>query len=182
MGRPAVFLDRDGTVLKEKHYLKRATDVELEDGAAEGLALLRKAGYALVIISNQSGLARGFISHVDMEEANAAMALKLERAGVNLSGIFVCPHAPEDKCACRKPSPTLVHEAARKTGLNLKKSYFIGDKMEDVQTGVNAGVTPILVLTGYGKEASRRVPAGFVRAENLRAAAELIARRREEPR
>lgn len=163
----AVFLDRDGTILKEKHYLKRPQDVELEEGAAEGLARLQKAGYALVVISNQSGIGRGWMTVEMLNLVNAAMVRLLEAAGVRLNGIFTCTHAPADHCECRKPSPELVYEALWHLHLTLEQSYFIGDKVEDIQTGVNADVTPILVLTGYGKESNTKVPKGFMRAANL---------------
>ncbi|MDQ7052015.1 MAG: HAD family hydrolase [candidate division KSB1 bacterium] len=175
-----VLLDRDGTVIKEKVYLADPDGVELVSGAIDGLKRLQEAGAVLVIISNQSGVGRGYFSEQDVEAVNGRMVEMLEKAGVRIHGVYYCPHAPEDGCDCRKPEIGLLKQAERDTGLPLSSAFMIGDKAVDVEAGQRAGCRTILVLTGYGKEMRDRCDPDFV-AEDLRAAAEWIVAQRPLP-
>lgn len=152
MSAQAVFLDRDGTLMEEVDYCRDPEKVRLLPGVEEGLRRLRAAGFRLVIITNQSGIGRGWIAP---EEYAAVQARLLELLGPGLvEATYFCPDAPGTASARRKPSPAMVLEAARDLGLDLAGSWFIGDKAIDVQCGRNAGVRAILVQTGYGARES----------------------------
>lgn len=138
---PAIFLDRDGTLIHDSGYLADPEGVRLLPGVREGLALLD--GYALVIASNQSGLGRGLFSLGDLENVHRRTIELLE--GVRFSGAFYCPHAPDDVCACRKPKPGLLLEARDRLNLDLARSFMIGDRQTDVAAGLAAGCRPVLL-------------------------------------
>ncbi len=163
---PAVFLDRDGTLMEEVHYCRDPAEVRLLPGVIEGLQKLRTAGFRNVIITNQSGIGRGRIAP---EEYEAVQARLLELIGPRLiDATYFCPDAPGAESARRKPSPAMVLEAARDLGLDLARSWFIGDKAIDVQCGRAASVRAILVQTGYGttqsSEDATHVAADFAAA------------------
>ena len=173
--RPAILLDRDGTVIVEKSYLADPAGVELAPGAGAGLRRLAAAGFTLVVVSNQSGIARGFMTDADVAAVNARTAELLRAEGVEIAGWYHCPHGPEASCACRKPAPGLAHQAARDLGLDLRRSVVIGDKPSDIGLGDAVGAGGVLVLTGHGVEArtwaiDNRVPI----APDFAAAAALI--------
>jgi D-glycero-D-manno-heptose 1,7-bisphosphate phosphatase len=175
--RPAVFLDRDGTLVVERGYLAHADDLELLPGVPAALRSLKAAGYALVVVSNQSGVGRGLFPRSRVYEAMARLRLALRDHGVELDAIYFCPHRPDAGCACRKPGIELVQSAAANQRLDLEASVMIGDKLLDVATGQHAGARGILVRTGYGRDEERRVggdelprPPSFV-ADDLAAAA-----------
>lgn len=150
---PAVFLDRDGTLMEEAHYCGDPARVRLIAGVPKALRALRDAGYRLVIITNQSGIGRGYYSQADYEAVQARL---FELLGPDLiEATYFCPTAPDAESPRRKPAPAMIFEAQRELGLDLARSWFIGDKAVDVQCGRAAGVPAILVLTGYGKEADR---------------------------
>jgi D-glycero-D-manno-heptose 1,7-bisphosphate phosphatase len=165
-GQPAVFLDRDGTLMEEVEYCNDPQKVRLFPGVREALAKLKAAGYKNVIITNQSGIARGLIAP-EQYEAVHAMLLNLLGDG-NIEAAYFCPDFSER----RKPSPAMVHEAARDLDLDLARSFFIGDKSSDIECGRNAGVRTILVQTGYGKAQANCEP-DFI-AQNFAAAADHI--------
>lgn len=145
---PAMFLDRDGTLMEEADYCSDPAKVRLIPGVIEALGALKKAGFRLVIITNQSGIGRGYYSVADYEAVQRRL---LELLGEGLiDATYFCPEAPEAKSPRRKPSPAMVCEAARDLGLDLARSWFIGDKAIDVQCGHAAGTRAILVLTGHG--------------------------------
>lgn len=138
---PAVFLDRDGTIIRDRDYLADPRGVELLPGAAGGLRALADAGFVLVVVSNQSGVARGFFPESAVAAVNEALAAALARgAGVTIAGWYVCPHGPESRCDCRKPAPGLLLRAARELGLDLARSFAVGDRDRDVEAGRAAGV------------------------------------------
>lgn len=167
---PAVFIDRDGTLMEEAHYCGDPALVKIIPGVPEGLRALKNAGYRLVIITNQSGIGRGYYSHDDY---HAVQARLFELMGSDLvEATYFCPEPPEANSPRRKPSPAMVHEAAGELGLDLARSWFIGDKTVDVQCGLAAGVRPILVETGYGKKADA-TGAEFV-AKDFATAADYI--------
>jgi D-glycero-D-manno-heptose 1,7-bisphosphate phosphatase len=151
-GRPAVLLDRDGTIIVERSYLSDPAQVLLEEGAAEGLRRLAKAGWLLVVLTNQSGIGRGYFDRAAAEEVNARVAALLAVEGVPIAGWYLCPHGPDEACNCRKPRPGLARQAADELGLDLTRSWMIGDKRSDVELARRIGARPILVTTGHGRD------------------------------
>jgi D-glycero-D-manno-heptose 1,7-bisphosphate phosphatase len=145
---PAVFLDRDGTLMEEAHYCSHPDQVRIIPGVPEALRALQAAGYRLVIITNQSGIGRGYYTLADYELVQAHF-LGLLGEGL-IEATYYCPEAPEKASPRRKPATGMVVEAQRDLGIDLARSWFVGDKAVDVQCGRNAGVRPILVLTGHG--------------------------------
>ncbi|MFE7076402.1 D-glycero-alpha-D-manno-heptose-1,7-bisphosphate 7-phosphatase [Streptomyces sp. NPDC057620] len=145
-GRPAVFLDRDGTVTEPRHYPRSPSDLVLQTGVADALRELQHLGAALVLVTNQSGLARGYFTWNDLESIHAHLGDLLGASGVRLDGIYVCPHHPEGTvtglavhCKCRKPNAGLLMRAADELGLDLKRSWMVGDFASDVLAGHRAG-------------------------------------------
>jgi D-glycero-D-manno-heptose 1,7-bisphosphate phosphatase len=151
MPKPAIFLDRDGTLIEERHYLSEPSQVALFPGTVEALRQLARAGYALIIVTNQSGIGRGLFTEDQLRDVHRHLAETLAAAGIRLDGIYHCPHAPAEPCDCRKPEPGLVHRACAELDLDPSQSFVIGDKPADVALGVRVGARPILVLTGYGE-------------------------------
>ncbi|HUE85989.1 MAG TPA: HAD family hydrolase [Vicinamibacterales bacterium] len=165
--RPAVFLDRDGTLNVDVGYLHALDDLELFPWTTDALRLLKRAGYLLVVISNQSGIALGFIDDGFVERAHQEIQRRLQRAGIALDGFYYCPHHPaalraelRRDCDCRKPRPGMIQQAARELDIDLSQSWTIGDKWIDVQVGHTAGTKSILVRTGWGRHAEARRPEG----------------------
>jgi histidinol-phosphate phosphatase family protein len=154
--RPAVFLDRDGTLIRETGYLSDPDAVELLPGVARALRNLMEAGYPLIVVSNQSGIGRGMFPASRVHAVMARLREKLREHGVELTAIRFCPHRPEDGCACRKPRPGLLELAAEDLDLSLRDSVTIGDKRIDAGSGRNAGGRGVLVRTGYGREEEMR--------------------------
>lgn len=150
--QPAAFLDRDGTIIVERDYLGDPDGVVLESGAAEGLRALAGAGFRLIVVSNQSGVARGRLTIAQVERVNARVAELLAVEGVTIAGWYFCPHGPDDGCNCRKPLPGLIDQATAQWPTDLDRSVVIGDKDSDVLAGVARGVPGYLVLTGHGCE------------------------------
>jgi D-glycero-D-manno-heptose 1,7-bisphosphate phosphatase len=152
-GKPAVFLDRDGTIIVEREYLKRPEEVSVFPGAAKALRRLMDAGFELVIVSNQSGVGRGYFTMADVDACNARLTEILAQVGVKVANIYIAPEAPDQPSRGRKPSPQFLLDAREELGIDLARSYMIGDKDIDLQCGWNAGVKKsILVRTGYGKK------------------------------
>lgn len=176
--RPAIFLDRDGTINQEKNYLSRPEDVILFPGAAAALKQLSAAGFALFIVTNQSGVGRGYFTLADVDKVNEQLCRELGRDGVRLEKIYIAPEAPDQPSRGRKPLPQFLFDARDEFGLNLAESYMIGDKFSDLECGWNAGVKGcILVRTGYGADLERRAPEKISRAvvlDSLKQAAEWI--------
>jgi D-glycero-D-manno-heptose 1,7-bisphosphate phosphatase len=148
----AVFLDRDGTIMEDSNYVGDVARVVLIPSAPAALKRLQDARYKLFVVTNQSGVARGYFSSGAVEAIHAHLDEYFGRMGVRLDGYFVCPHHPEDNCDCRKPRPKFLLDAARVHGLDLTRCFMIGDRPSDIQAGVNAGTKTILVLTGAGRE------------------------------
>lgn len=165
MAERALFLDRDGTLVHPRHYPTRPDQLRLYDGIGPALADCQAAGFRLVVITNQSGLARGYFDVPALDRMHAHIAAELDRHGVHLAGIYYCPHHPEGviadlalSCDCRKPAPGLLLRAARELDLDLARSWFVGDILDDVEAGNRAGCRTVLV--DLGTEAA---PAGPVR-------------------
>lgn len=155
--RPVVFLDRDGTILNERGYLDDPKRLFFYAQAFSALRKLKRAGYALVIITNQSGVGRGYFTLKRLAEVHAAFRSKLQKAGVRLDGIYFCPHLPDAGCSCRKPQPGLPRRAARDLNLDLKRAFMVGDQKRDIELGKRIGAEPILVLTGAGRSQKKEV-------------------------
>lgn len=152
-----VILDRDGTVIAEKHYLSAPEQVELLPGVAAALRRLCRAGARLFIVTNQSGIGRGYFSLDAYEQVAARLSALLKAEGVELEATLFCPHAPADRCACRKPDIGMWLELSRKFALAPEQSVMIGDKMDDIRFGLNSGLAAvILVLTGHGRETAAK--------------------------
>ncbi len=153
----AIFLDRDGTINEDPGYLGDENKVCLLPGSGEGLSLLKnKYNFKLIVISNQSGIARGLLTHDIVININKKINELLLQFNVQIDDFYFCPFHPdfskEEECECRKPSPKLIYDAAKKHNIDLSKSYFIGDMITDIECGKNAGLKTILVKTGNGKK------------------------------
>jgi D-glycero-D-manno-heptose 1,7-bisphosphate phosphatase len=163
--RRAVFLDRDGTVNVDVGYLCHPDQIALLARAVEGLHILRDCSLALVIITNQAGVARGLIPPEQLPVIQRAFLRLMRSHGISFDGYYCCPHHPEGSvagyrrvCDCRKPAPGLVLQAARELDLDVQRSYVVGDKPSDVQLAHNTGATGILVLTGEGRKHLENYP------------------------
>lgn len=178
MLKPAVFLDRDGTLMEEREFLHRTEDVSIFPGAASALRMLQDAGFALFIVSNQSGVGRGYFTLADVEKVNGHLCAEFAQSGVRFEAIYIAPEAPGQASRGRKPSPQFLFDARDEFGVDLDRSYLVGDKLMDLECGWNAGVRcSILVRTGYGAELERASPEALVKAvtvDNLTAAARWI--------
>jgi D-glycero-D-manno-heptose 1,7-bisphosphate phosphatase len=174
----AVFLDRDGTIIEEKNYLSRVEEVEIFPGAAAALGRLCQAGFMLFMVSNQSGVGRGYFTLADVEKVNHHLVSELERGRARFEKIYIAPEAPNAPSRGRKPSPQFLLDARDEFGLDLAQSYMIGDKLIDLECGWNAGVKKcLLVRTGYGADLERTSAArlaGAIVVDDLPAAAEWI--------
>jgi len=181
---PAAFIDRDGVINVEHGYVHRAEDFELIPGVPQGLAQLAAAGYRLVVVTNQSGIARGRYTVADMDKLHEHMRTVLLEHRVQLAGIYYCPHLPGGsvaeyaiECDCRKPAPGLLLQAARELGLDLNRSVIVGDKASDIQAGRAAGVAfKVLVRSGHDFDAAAEGLADAV-ADDLGSAAQIILHR-----
>jgi D-glycero-D-manno-heptose 1,7-bisphosphate phosphatase len=163
--KPAVFLDRDGTLIVEKDYLHRPEDVAIYSGASAALKRLQVAGFSLFIVSNQSGVGRGYFTLADVEAVHRHIAGELARDSVRFAKIYVAPEAPGQPSHGRKPSPQFLFDARDEFGIDLGRSYVIGDKLSDLECGWNAGVKKsLLVRTGYGAELERKSPDKLIKA------------------
>ena len=174
----AVFLDRDGTLIEEKEYLSDPENVVPFAGAAEALLSLQAAGFKLFVVTNQSGVGRGYYTMRDVQRVNDRMTQFFAQSGVRFEKIYIAPEAPGQPSRGRKPSPQFLLDARDEFGLDLPASYFIGDKLLDLECGWNAGVKQsILVRTGYGRKLEQEHPdrlGNAVIADDLPAAAKWI--------
>ena len=146
----ALFLDRDGVIINYIPYLSKPEQVEIPEGGGQALRQWQDAGYLLIIVTNQSGVGRGYFSIEDVAAVHAQVLREYQQFGVNFQDVLICPHHPDEGCKCRKPSPYLVLEAAKKYNLDLCQSYFIGDAPSDLDCAIQAGCHPVLLLTGRG--------------------------------
>lgn len=163
----AIFLDRDGTINVDVGYLHRLEDLELFPWAADSLRLLKRAGYVLVVVTNQSGVARGMIDPGFIQVCHDEMRKRLQPAGADLDALYYCTHHPLGSvkefavdCRCRKPMPGMIEDAARDLGIDPRQSWVVGDKWLDVNLGRAVGARSILVRTGWGAEQEQKRPAG----------------------
>jgi len=180
-GRPAVFVDRDGTLMVERHYLADPEGVVLVPSALAALRELSDVGYALVVVTNQSGIARGLYTVEEYRAVAARLEAVLAAGGVAVDGTYFCPHHPDltGPCRCRKPDTGMYERAAEELGLDLARSWYVGDKVSDVLPALALGGRGILVRTGYGREEENGAPDGVHVVDDLGAAAGLIAEGRK---
>jgi D-glycero-D-manno-heptose 1,7-bisphosphate phosphatase len=188
-GAEAVFLDRDGTLIEEVGYLDRAERVELYPYSADALRALNRAGLRIVMVTNQSGVARGFFSESVVEAVHAHIERLLADAGAHIDAYYYCPHHPDGNvaeyarvCDCRKPGRGLVDRAARELGIDPRRSFTVGDRWLDVALARAIGGAGVLVRTGYGLTEEQKPVEGLEAdavVDNLAAAASWILRKRK---
>ncbi len=166
----AVFLDRDGTVTEEVGYLSDLTMLRLLPGAGTAIRKLNQAGFKVILVTNQSGVARGLFPEALVQEAHARLAKMLEQEGAQLDGIYYCPHHPHAGathytriCDCRKPETGLIDRAVNELAIDLNQSVMVGDKWIDVELGQKAGMKSILVGTGFAPDDPGNIRPGHVR-------------------
>ncbi len=157
-GVPAVFLDRDGTINEQMGYINHISRFHLLPGVASAIRRLNEEQIPVIVVTNQSGLARGYFPEELLTAVHEKMHQQLADKGAHVDGIYICPHHPEAKearfrldCTCRKPKTGLLEQAAQELNINLESSFMVGDRWSDLRCGVKAGATPVLVLTGYGR-------------------------------
>ena len=186
MSRPAVFLDRDGTVIREADYLRAPEQLRLLPRASAAIRRLNEAGFVVVVTTNQSGIARGILSETDLALTHDVLQQRLARRGAHLDAIYYCPHHPEigpakyrRRCQCRKPEPGMLLEAAAELGLDFSRSFSVGDSARDLLAGRRVGCRTVLVRTGYGRRAEAdygdQLPADHI-ADDLAGAVDWIVR------
>jgi D-glycero-D-manno-heptose 1,7-bisphosphate phosphatase len=185
--RPAVFIDRDGTIIEEAGYLDRLDRIVFFPYAVDAVRLLKRAGFAVVIVTNQAGVGRGIYAEQFVHETHAVIAARFAEGDASVDGFYYCPHHPDATvpqyrmtCDCRKPAAGMLRKAAADLELDLARSFAIGDKWSDVQAGQTAGARSILVRTGYGLATETSPPQGVeaVVVDNLIAAVASILRDR----
>ncbi len=177
----AVFLDRDGTINEEKDYLHRIEDFAFIPGAPEAIRLLKEAGFLVIVITNQSGVARGYFDLAAVDRLHRHIDAELARFGTAVDAYYVCPHHPEHgsaelakECDCRKPLPGMLLRAAADFSIDLAASFMIGDKLADLEAGVRAGCRSLLVQTGYGATEAQRLTDQNLLFSDLLGAAKAI--------
>lgn len=151
-----VFLDRDGTVIEEKDFIKTPEEIEFLPGSIEAIKILRELGYKIIVISNQSGIGRGILTEEMVTKVNESFLERLKKEDAEIDALYFCPHRPEDNCDCRKPGTGLIQKAVEEHKLDLRDAVVIGDKLSDVELGKKLVVKTILVLTGYGRKEAEK--------------------------
>ncbi|MDY0190521.1 MAG: D-glycero-beta-D-manno-heptose 1,7-bisphosphate 7-phosphatase [Desulfuromonas sp.] len=179
--RPAVFLDRDGTINEERDYLFRCEDFRFIPGVPQAIKRLNDAGLLVVVVTNQSGVGRGYYSEKDVDCLHKFIQQQLCAIGAHIDAFYYCPHHPtkglgqyKRDCNCRKGKPGMLLQAAQEHCIDLGRSFIVGDKLADVEAGVAAGCAPLLVLTGYGAQQQRLVAPETTICADLTAAVTLI--------
>jgi len=179
--RPAVFLDRDGTIAEEVGYLNHISRFRMFPFAAAAIRRLNEANYLAIVITNQSGVGRGYFPESLVRDVHELMTTQLAKDGAHIDALYYCPHKTEDECQCRKPRPGMLERAAREHRLDLRRSFVVGDRYGDIELADGVGARAILVRSGYGAgevqwhSANWPVPPDFV-AENLGEATDWILR------
>lgn len=163
-------MDRDGTIIKELPYISEPEKVELLQGAVSAIKLFRAKGFKVIIITNQSGVGRGYFSLRTLKMVNQRLFNLLKHNGTCVDKLYFCTHKPEDNCECRKPKTGMIEQAKKEFDISLKDSYIIGDKLEDIELGKAAGIRTVLVMTGHGKETGKKVTPNFVAKDLIEAA------------
>jgi histidinol-phosphate phosphatase family protein len=148
MGHKAVFLDRDGTIARDVKYCRRANDLKIFSGVPEAISLMNKNNFKVVIVTNQSGIARGYFDEMTLEYIHQEMKSQLAKSGAYIDAVYYCPHMPADDCHCRKPETYLFRRAAADLNLNIEDSFIVGDTAHDIDAGKALGCKTVLVTTG----------------------------------
>ncbi len=180
--RRAVFLDRDGTINVEKSYLHKIEDFEFIPGAQDAIKRLKDAGFLVIVVSNQSGVGRGYFDEQAVVTLHKHIQAELAVYGTSIDAFYFCPHHPvhgvddyQVACNCRKGQPGMLLQAARELEIDLQQSFMVGDKLADLEAGQRAGCQSILVLTGYGDKTALTPEAKAVeKCQSLDSAAQLI--------
>lgn len=175
MRNRAVFLDRDGTIARDVHYCRRVEDFELLPTVPEAIKLLNASGFKVVVITNQSGIARGYFTEDTLAQIHRRMKDELAKCGARVDAIYYCPHHPNDGCDCRKPKAALFLQATKELHIDLSRSFVIGDMQMDVDAGKALGCKTILVTTGPQGASSIVDPPDYA-TDNLLEAAKWILR------
>ncbi len=168
LNHAAVFLDRDGTLNPDTHYLASPNTFELFPNVPEAIRQLNLAGLKVILVTNQSGIARGYFSHQDLETIHKKLKNGLAEAKAWLDDVFVCPHHPDDGCRCRKPNPGMIEQAVVRHTVDLSKSYVVGDQHLDMELAHQVGAKGILVMTGPNSHDSlaicqkKKLPVDFI--------------------
>ena len=170
---PAIFLDRDGTIIEDSGYINNPLNIEFYPYSFEALQNLQ-GHFLLFIITNQSGVSKGLITENEVEEVNKHIIGALKARGIAIYDTFYCPHKNEDNCECKKPKPYFIHQAAELYNIDLTKSFIVGDHPSDIQCGINAGVTPIYLLSGHGSKHRNELNSDFKICENILEASKYI--------
>ena len=173
MSKRFVLIDRDGTINVEKHYLSDPDQLELYPGIGPALKRLQDAGFGLAVLTNQSGVARGYFDLDRLTQIHDRLRALLAAEGVTVDGIYICPHGPDDDCACRKPLPGMVEQAVAEHGFDPAQAFMIGDKEVDVDLGHAVGAVSFLVRTGHGAKYVDGTKAEYV-VDDLAAAVAII--------
>ncbi|OLD04676.1 MAG: hypothetical protein AUJ07_03345 [Crenarchaeota archaeon 13_1_40CM_3_53_5] len=181
MAKSAVFVDRDDTLIADVGYCKDPNRIQLLPGVVKGLQKLSQAGFAIIVVTNQSGVGRGFFTRDDLEAVHARLQSKLEAVGVSLRAIYYCPHLPEDSCSCRKPRPGLLLQAASEMKLNLRTCFMIGDRELDLSAGRAAGTRTILVSNKEPQELTDAEHTADFVVKDLVGAARVILNQSKNP-
>lgn len=192
MMQPAVFLDRDGTMIEDGGYVGHMADVRWFPYTADAIRLLNRAGYLVCVTTNQAGVARGYYTESDVKALHEAMAGVLAEGGARVDGWFYCPHHPTADvesyrivCGCRKPEPGLIGQARARFPIDVERSFVVGDKLADVESAARVGARGVLVRTGYGDEIARThvtVPhAAHVAADLMAAVSWVLSQRPDSP-
>ena len=181
--KKAIFLDRDGTINVEKDYIYKSEDLVFEEGAIEALKTFKNLGYILIVISNQSGIARGYFTEEDLNIFNNNMNEILKKNGVEITEFYCCPHHPDGigkykkVCECRKPNNKMIEDAIKKYNIDREKSYMIGDKISDIGAGLKSNLKTVLVKTGYGLKDMEKIDKNeTLICENLKDFSEILKR------
>lgn len=160
---PAIFIDRDGTINEDFGYISKPSDLVIYPWVAEAVRLINEAEFKTIVVTNQSGVARGIYTEDDLRIIHTRMISELQKQSARIDGVYYCPHHPDygderyrRECECRKPSPGMLHAAAREHKIDLARSFVIGDKASDINLASNVGAKGALVLTGYGNETRAR--------------------------
>lgn len=175
-GRPGVFLDRDGTLIEEVDFLRSPDELRMIPGAAAAVHRLNISGIPVCVISNQSGVARGYLTEEDLGPIHARLMSELWREGASLDRLYYCPHHPDGgiapyniECECRKPRPGMLYRGRDALELDLARSFVVGDSSVDIEAGNAVGATTILVLTGYGPQSLERCTEQGIRINHVAA-------------
>ena len=170
---PAIFIDRDGTLIEEVNFLSRVEDLQMFEFSKTAIKSLKDAGYLVIVVTNQSGIGRGIYTEAAMHQIHEQIQIELDNS---IDAFYFCPHLPDEECKCRKPNLGMIKSAQTDFAIDMERSWMIGDKKIDVETGLNAGLRTAMVLTGYGPihKASLEINPTLI-AENFgRAAIEIL--------